>query len=505
MTEPLISKYTQIVDDKLDMILTRLNPIAELSVTQINALVLKLRTKARRFKWDHTGNIFNHLASQWLIQNLPVRQQISSFEHFTGSLAFYRPFNMTPEAFEAYLIHFYKAALSVWIQLKDPSLDEVQLAMLEIVAKAINSNLKLERETFAQALYDILLVLINKKNEIITEDNFVKLMRNYMGILWKDQPSYYRACSEYYEFAKHFILIDFPNKKHSYFKNFHAILQGKLAYFCDHLLSWLEKLAARAHKKIVLGRHCIEDDDELLLELDEGLDRKANYGDFQKYLAQLIQLNSAWTRTKVLGRKTFQIGEVLARENWVKMKQYAVVGKIDSALEKLGVYGILSRIWKGVKVIQIEIITPNLERGNVYVVAGKERLWLIFENLKGLDLKKLGNTLKNQIEFLRESMLIFYEGLIEVKLNSFSLETLYTKIRNDIVTVYREIHRQNMEPNEENGTKMSRSMELYQNAVRFFRRESEKARGKEEKAKELEEIQEESKEFAREEESLNSN
>ena len=241
------------------------------------------------------------------------------------------------------------------------------------------------------------------------------------------------------------------------------------------------------------------------MELDEGLDRKANYGDFQKYLAQLIQLNSAWTRTKVLGRKTFQIGEVLARENWVKMKQYAVVGKIDSALERLGVYGLLARIWKGVKVIQIEIITPNMERGNVYVVAGKERLWLIFENLKGLDLKKLGNTLKNQIEFLRESMLIFYEGLIEVKLNSFSLETLYTKIRNDIVTVYREIHRQNMEPNEENGTKMSRSMELYQNAVRFFRRKSEKARGKEEKAKELEEIQEESKEFAREEESLNSN
>jgi hypothetical protein len=55
--------------------------------------------------------------------------------------------------------------------------------------------------------------LINKRSEIITEEKFIRLMKNYLGILWKEDSKYYKACKEYYEFAKHFVLIDYPNKR----------------------------------------------------------------------------------------------------------------------------------------------------------------------------------------------------------------------------------------------------------------------------------------------------
>jgi hypothetical protein len=36
--------------------------------------------KLKRLKWDHTGNIYNHLASQWLIKNLPFDGKACNFD-----------------------------------------------------------------------------------------------------------------------------------------------------------------------------------------------------------------------------------------------------------------------------------------------------------------------------------------------------------------------------------------------------------------------------------------
>lgn len=501
LSEPFITKYTQIVDEKLDNLINRGYPIFHLSISQINHLVMSIRTRIRRFKWDHNGNIFNHLVSQWLIQNLPVHEKISSFEVFSKSLAFYKPYNMTFEIYENYMHNFYKAALSVWLQLKEPSLDEVQLAVLEMVAKAINMNMKLERETFAQALYDILLVLINKKNEIITEENFVKLMRNYLGILWKDQPTYYKACSEYYEFAKHFILIDFPNKKHSYFKNFHAIIQGKIAYFNDHLLTILEKYFHKIYEKVVHNKKEISDED--LFEIEENFNEKQSSCqlDFQNYLSQLIRANSNFTRTKVLLGKVFKISEILSFKYWQEMRKYQIVNIFDKTLEKLKVYDFFKYALEKNKILYYESLLPSCEKGQIYIIALRDSIYVKFENFKNLDIKSLLNTLKNQIEFLRESMLIFYEGLIEMKFNKFSIETVYHKIKADIIMVYKEINKCSLD---EEQTDENKSMSLYQNALNCFQKKKEnneiKKKNSNKELKELEEIQEESKELIKEEE-----
>jgi len=472
LTQPIISKYTQIVDDKLDFFLDRVQPLTGFSISQINDLILMLRTRIRKLKWDHTGNIFNHLVSQWLIQNLPVHEKISSFETFVQSLAFYKPFNMTIQTHELYLINFYKVALSVWIQLKEPSLDDVQLAVLEIVAKAINLNMKLEREIFAQALYDILLVLINKKNEIITEDNFVKLMRNYLGILWKEQPSYYKACSEFYEFAKHFILIDFPNKKHSHLMNFHAILQGKIAYFNDHILTILEKGINHLYVRVVNKKKELDDDEIYELEPDlnemNGDKNKINM-DFQNYLSQLIIANSNFTRTKVLLSKFYKISQVLAIKYWNEMKKYEIIGKFDGVFKKMRIYDVFNFSFEKIKFFQFEFLLPKLEKAQIYIIFIKDSILIKFENCRNLDRKTILNSLKNQIKFLRESMLIFYEGLIEMKFNKFSLETIYQKIKTDIITIDKEIN----ECKKKNNENMSKSMILYNNTIKFFQKKKE--------------------------------
>ena len=486
----------------------------KLLLERLNHLILVIRTKIRKFKWDHTGNIFNHLASQWLIQNLPVTEKISSFETFTNSLPFYKPFNMTNELYELYLTNFYKSALSIWIQLKKPSLDDVQLAVLEIVAKAINANMRLERETFAQALYDILLVLINRKNEIITEDNFVKLMKNYLGILWKEQPNYYKACSEYYEFAKHFILIDFPNKKHSYFKNFHAILQGKIAYLNDHILTILEKQIHIAYNRVIYKKKDVDEDDIMELEPENNDNEKKNKPiDFQKYLSELILANSNFTRTKVLLTKFFKISETLSMDYFTSLKKYEIVNTLNRIIDQTGIYNILNYSLENIKYIGFGVMSPVISKTQVYVFSVRNSILIKFENLKNIDLKNLIRKLKNQIEFLRESMLIFYEGLIEVRLDKFSLENIIHKLRNDIVKLYDEINQCTLD--EMNDKKESKSSILYKSAITFFQRKkngivngkkfllkSSKVSVKNEDEKNLkpiEEIQEESREITKEE------
>lgn len=502
LTEPLISNYIKITHKKIDNLINIIQPIANLSISQLNHLVLSIRTKIRKFEWDHNGNIFNHLASQWLIQNLPVYSKISSFEAFSKSLAFYKPFNITPETYERYLINFYKIALSVWIQLKEPSLDDVQLAVLEIVAKAINLNMKLERETFAQALYDILLVLINKKTEIITEDNFIKLMRNYMGILWKENPNYYKACSEYYEFAKHFILIDFPNKKHGYFKNFHAILQGKVAYFNDHILTILEKLTHKLYVRVVNRKKIISAEDFLQIETDQN-NKQLNNIDFQSYLSQLIIVNSNFTRTKVLITQFFKISETLSIKYWNELKKYEIFQRFDAVLENLRVFDVANYGLDKIKACHFEIIIPNLDRVYVYSIAIKNSIFLKLENLKNLDMKIFLKTLKNKIEFLRESILIFHEKMIVMKFYKFSLERIYQKLKIDIIVVYKEVFQGRENRNEAENP--SRSMILYENTLKFFQRKKENGNlkknnynGKNEEMldmKRLEEILEESKDI----------
>ena len=126
--------------------------------------------------------------------------------------------------------------------------------MLEIVAKTINYNLKLEKDTFGQALFDILLVLINRNNEIITEENFIRLMKNYLGILWKEELNYYHACSEYYEFVKHFILLDFPNRQHNLLKRFNVALQSKICYFNDNVITLIEEVWKDLYERFLKSR-----------------------------------------------------------------------------------------------------------------------------------------------------------------------------------------------------------------------------------------------------------
>ena len=163
ISETLIKRFAEKIDDRLDILISKVVPYSKDTLIHLSDFYKQFIHKFRKLKWDHTGNIFNHLASQWLIQNLPFDTKICTYEKFKNSLAYYKPFNLCDghKNHDEYLNNFYKAAEIVWIQLINPNLDEIQLAILEIVAKSITYNMKLEKETFGQALYDILLVLIN--------------------------------------------------------------------------------------------------------------------------------------------------------------------------------------------------------------------------------------------------------------------------------------------------------------------------------------------------------
>lgn len=343
------------------------------------------------------------------------------------------------------LSNFYKAASSVWSDLTNPTLDEVQLAMLEIVAKTINYNLKLERDTFGQALFDILLVLINRNNEIITEENFIRLMKNYLGILWKEELNYYHACSEYYEFVKHFILIDFPNRQHNLLKRFNVALQSKICYFNDNMITLIEEVWKDLYERFLKsqfqlkkkeGKMSIPRTEEENIIFDENAKKEI----LHHQLTHILISNSNYNRCLVIGVKMREVLEEIGEYFFIGLNQNLMEVKIIRGVNlqfknTVKMIGINQKELMEVKMIKninvqlrniVKIIKIQNELFWVRISWLNEKMVVLMENGKG-QLKKRFYVIN--LSYLNEEIEKIFVGIRKEKneMSNKSLE-LYEKI-----------------------------------------------------------------------------
>jgi hypothetical protein len=320
-------------------------------------------------------------------------------------------------------VNFYKAANLVWSELTNPTLDEIQLAMLEIVAKSINYNLKLEKDTFGKALYDILLVLINRNHEIITEDNFIRLIKNYLGISWKEELDYYHACSEYYEFVKHFILIDFPNRQHNLLKRFNVALQSKICYFNDNMITLIEEVWKDFFERFLKGQFQFKKQRKtstpLLIERFEEnpilLDENAKKEILNHQLTHILISNSNYNRFIAISKNVKDVVEEIGENFFIGLNQVIMETKLVKEINikaKLFAKFIKAKkqwVWVRINLINEKLLII-LDEGTSCL---KKLVWI--DNLSTLEreIEKIFQGIKNEQEKVKNKSIELYKKVVK--------------------------------------------------------------------------------------------
>ena len=153
-------------------------------------------------------NLYNELSIIWLTANLPYKQkEIISVEDFK-KIALKKCVDFSNQMLDEKITTFYNNANLIWKKLDDDDFEKIKLVILEIVAESISD--KLVEVNLAQFLFDGIFFLIYERKELITVQGFLNMMRIKVGISWYDDENYETICLEYYNFARQFILIDFP-------------------------------------------------------------------------------------------------------------------------------------------------------------------------------------------------------------------------------------------------------------------------------------------------------
>lgn len=185
-------------------------------------------------------NLYNELSIIWLAANLPYKQEeLISFEEFK-KIALKKCTDFINQVLNEKIATFYNNASLIWKKLESDDFDRIKVAMLEIVANSISETLA--EANLAQFLFDGISFLIYERKELITVEGFLNMMRIKVGIVWYDDQDYENICLNYYNFARQFILIDFPiaNLKFNLLKSMKIFIGNSARYMGQHVLQIID-------------------------------------------------------------------------------------------------------------------------------------------------------------------------------------------------------------------------------------------------------------------------
>jgi hypothetical protein len=417
ITEPLINRYSDLLDERIDTSLRAILNLWGKVTGKIESVKLAARTKARRLGFGYSGNIFNHFAYQWIVFHLPFKNvPLTQLDAFAR--AFPASIRQNPR-FETYLNHFHKSAVEVWEKLKEPTIEEIRYSLLEIVAKGINKNLKLERETLGRALYDIFLVLLKKGEELITEENFIKLMKNYMGILWKDEREYSRACREFFYFSKHFLTIDFPaSKRNNYILQANLAVQNKIARLHNRTLFLLEKKVDMLYSNF-FGRKLHE------LDFIAG-----GTGEALSSFGANVRLRVVFCKLGAVIREGTRVSFSRLGNSWLGRNISEKV--LNNKLVRKGIESFVDFQTRNALLIKENLLVPVFDKIRVLFHRSRNYVSVLINDIKTFDVKQILPKIQKRIFYLKDSMISFYEGGVEIRFSRQSFGRYSSKLREDM-------------------------------------------------------------------------
>jgi hypothetical protein len=456
--EPILERCTKALDNRVDSTLRTLVPIKNRLVEHSRDIIYK--TKARLLLWSFCDktNLYNTFVSQWLVVHMPFTSTaLVSFEDFSKRFDHLRRGNRHPQLNDS-LKNFYGAAQNVWRTMRQPNIEEIKQAVLEIVARTINKNLGKSDESFGNSIYHIFCTLVNNKNELVSEQTYISMVRSkyqqQTGLEAFDQ-TLSRSALEYYDFAKRFILLDFPLARieNGIFHAWYIFLHDR-----THRIS-------NAAKKVVSGvgyikssvnirsksyaskflRHC-EEQMELLhhhllaanenrsLGLDGANETPRDEGTTSDKGLVVLQFRP---RLEVLFEHVNAITGILAKNSLDYVKSTRVAAILSRISRKLRIY---EGVTTGAIAVEVasertlnHIVRPALLSARTAFRLSKRFACLQVQNMKSAFHKEeFKNAIRTRYSYLKHSLISIRNMTMEIKIEREVFEKNFKKIAEDL-------------------------------------------------------------------------
>lgn len=367
-------------------------------------------TRERVKAWAYSITIYNHFTSLWLIKNLPYGEEnIVSFDDFLSSFQTLSK-DSTQEA-EDLARTFYKQARDLWENMKEPQLNDIKQCCLNITARSIAIDYKIEVEGFPAALVELFNTLDNKRTEVISNEAFYIQIRKRIATKLPNEVNFRRATDTFYTFAKRFAFLEFPltYANQDILKVLVKFAQEKLDILAELFLNRVDGVLNVVIKK--LGYEYQQKEDPVTL-----LDR------YHVIVDKLVMVSSTSynkTRLAIQGTKTYQF--------------------VDKRVHFEDRYNELARVSKYIYDMAAARVTPAWNAITLtYNKVTREYVFALYDISREL-VKANYARLKNKYSCLKDVTLKLRDNILEIKLTKETFDKLSADAKEQVVLIYAEV------------------------------------------------------------------
>ena len=356
--------------------------------------------------------IYNYLILAWISKNLPLKNNIVSFEDF--KYYFWKLYPNAPLNQEI-LYSFYSEACKEWKKLNNPNIADIRNACLKIVAFAINNRIKWHNESFGISIYLAFDVMLSKDHFLIPNQAFVSLIRDYLSIEWYDEKILKKATHEFYKFAERFIIVDLPLTSigENFLMLFKLMARNKFDDYCENYLDIIEdKLNQDYFQKVDMESHNLMLTEEL----------------------------SHWDRLQFIASRIYETRYFMMermRENIITNYYFIILDRNFQILNKIKSF---TKITDKILIIgKNQVYNRFTQFTTCIYFTINDVLHIIIDYSSSVGVEESMNFLRNKFKGTKEILIEKYKNVIKISLSSPSIEKYTGQIKKEVRYLFEQI------------------------------------------------------------------
>jgi len=256
--------------------------------------------------------------------------------------------------------------------------------------------------------------LLHRRKAIIADEDFVSLIRGFLQEEWKQNKLLTRACLQYYNFAKRFVLVDLPltASEQSISKLVTIWAKNNLNRYCEESLAVIEEKSEEYYfSKLAAPYHHLNG------EAEQGA----------------VDMVSRWKRIKELGAKIYQTRGLAKKKMVQALTKNACYIQLDTCfhitenMEKLASAAGVVTIY-----LQAKVGRPIIKLVQCTFNSAKEMMHVMVEFYDKVDLDEKLEYLKEKYGNIKDIAVNTYENKINIKLKKESISKYGNHIRVEV-------------------------------------------------------------------------
>jgi len=365
--------------------------------------------------WISNSTIYNQLVKVWLYENLPHSYQIKPYENFVTAYRYIT--QKTGPIPEQVARIFYETISAEWNSVRGANSKKLKEFILRIIARVINKELGFTDEVFHQALFNTFKTLSQDKNELMNQTLFKDSVWEQLDGSHKSRgfDAIQEASKEYYNFAKRFILFDFPKRidHQSLTALTGGLIKDRLFHWSDTSLNLIERNLDAVMKFIKVG-YSGPKEVSTLVQKSERIFRKMFVLTF--YPIQYVS-------EKALEYKD--------NSTYITADKYI---NLTRKLEETIYY----TMW-GYDILKTKALTPTYEFIRVNIDKTKSFAVVTFDNLNSRLVKKNFQRIHGNYEILKTAIVIIQNRLVKFIFDDKTLGEIGESIQNELLRLYKDL------------------------------------------------------------------